>query len=126
MANILLVEDDSDYSETIEAMLSLRGHSVEPVPTGLEALEHMRMGSYEIVLLDWHLPDMNGIDVLREFRSEGGVTPVVMLTGETDGKQLAEVRQAGANDCLSKTSNIEELFKRIEMLTGDQSQDSSL
>ncbi len=115
MARILLVEDDDDYRETTEALLAINGHVVESVESGLEALEYMRTESYDVVLLDWHLPQLEGVEVLRRFRAAGGITPVVMLTGEES--QDEQILQFGANDWLRKPCHLSELLSRIEQLT---------
>jgi DNA-binding response OmpR family regulator len=116
MSNILLVEDDTDLSETLQDWLMFQHHNVEAVYTGPEALEQMRFGTYDIVVLDWQLPGMNGIDVLRSYRSEGGKTPVLMLTGRTEAKEIKSLMDAGATDYMAKPFNLKELSARVEQI----------
>jgi two-component system OmpR family response regulator len=108
------VEDDPDYRETTEALLAVNGHSVESVDSGLEALECMRTDCYDIVLLDWHLPQLEGGEVVRRFRAAGGATPVLMLTGEDS--QTEQMLKCGANDWLRKPCDLQDLLSRIEKL----------
>lgn len=114
MANILLVEDDEDLSETLQDWLLFQQHTVEAVFTGTEALEQMRFSNYDIVVLDWQLPGMNGIDVLKVYRSEGGQMPVLMLTGRTEAKEIKSLMDAGATGYMAKPFNLKELSARVE------------
>ncbi len=118
MANILLVEDDTDLSETLQDWLMFQQHTVEAVFTGTEALEQMRFGAFDIVVLDWQLPGMNGIDVLRQYRTEGGKMPVLMLTGRTEAKEIQSLMDAGATDYMAKPFNLKELSARVEQIVG--------
>lgn len=121
MANILLVEDDTDLSETLQDWLVFQQHNVEAVFTGTEALEQMRFSSYDIVVLDWQLPGMNGIDVLKTYRSEGGTMPVLMLTGRTEAKEIKALMDAGATDYMAKPFNLKELSARVEQIIAKSS-----
>ena len=116
MSSILLVEDDTDLSETLQDWLIFQQHNVEAVYTGTEALEQMRFGTYDIVVLDWQLPGMNGIDVLKVYRSEGGKTPVLMLTGRTEAKEIQALMDAGATDYMAKPFNLKELSARVDQI----------
>lgn len=116
MANILLVEDDTDLSETLQDWLMFQQHTVEAVFTGTEALEQMRFSTFDIVVLDWQLPGMNGIDVLKQYRSEGGKMPILMLTGRTEAKEIKALMDAGATDYMAKPFNLKELSARVEQI----------
>ena len=116
MANILLVEDDTDLSETLQDWLGFQQHTVEAVYNGPEALEQMRFGNFDIVVLDWQLPGMNGIDVLKVYRSEGGAMKVLMLTGRTEAKEIKSLMDAGATDYMAKPFNLKDLSARIEKI----------
>ncbi len=116
MANILLVEDDTDLSETLQDWLMFQQHNVEAVYTGTEALEQMRFSTFDIVVLDWQLPGMNGIDVLKTYRDEGGQMPVLMLTGRTEAKEIKALMDAGATDYMAKPFNLKELSARVEQI----------
>lgn len=114
MARILLVEDDADLSETLVDWLVFQQHQVEPVYNGLEALEQMRFGSFDLIVLDWHLPGLNGIDVLSRYRQDGGLVPILMLTGRTENKEIQAVLAAGANDYMAKPFNLKDLAQRVD------------
>ena len=121
MANILLVEDDTDLSETLQDWLMFQQHQVEAVFTGTEALEQMRFASFDIVVLDWQLPGMNGIDVLKVYRTEGGKMPVLMLTGRTEAKEIKALMDAGATDYMAKPFNLKDLSARVEQIVAQAS-----
>lgn len=116
MANILLVEDDTDLSETLQDWLGYQQHQVEAVYNGPEALEQMRFGAFDIVVLDWQLPGMDGIDVLKHYRAEGGAMKVLMLTGRTEAKEIKLLLEAGATDYMAKPFNLKDLSARIEKI----------
>ncbi len=121
MANILLVEDDTDLSETLQDWLVFQQHHVEAVYTGTEALEQMRFATFDIVVLDWQLPGMNGIDVLKTYRAEGGKMPVLMLTGRTESKEIKSLMDAGATDYMAKPFNLKDLSARVDQIVSKAS-----
>lgn len=128
MAKILYVEDDTDLAERITQWLTeVEKHLVEHVDTGAAALERMEYFKYELIILDVGLPDTSGIEVLKEFRKRGGVTPVLVLTGQDKINQKIEGLDAGADDYLTKPFHVQELTARLRSLlrrprefTGDQ------
>jgi DNA-binding response OmpR family regulator len=90
------------------------GHVVEAVYSGAEALEHLAYYEYDIILLDYHMPGAKGDDVCQEYRSSGGVTPVVMLTGDSFEESKTACLNAGANTFVEKTFSIIELNRVMD------------
>jgi serine/threonine protein kinase len=113
MAKILMVDDDFEQLATAKQWLTLESHSVETASTGMKGWEMMQNSEFELVILDWDLPDINGIDVLKRFRASGGTTPVLMLTGRTSVDSKAEGLDCGADDYLTKPYHMKELTARI-------------
>ena len=113
---VLLVEDDANVARVITRGLFDRGHSVKVSETGGDAVAQAVNGRFDVSILDWELPDLDGIGVLRAWRSAGVGMPVIMLTGrgETDDKVTG--LRAGADDYLSKPFEFEELLARLEAL----------
>jgi DNA-binding response OmpR family regulator len=113
---VLLVEDDPYLSRGISKSLGERGHDVKIVASGTEAIAAPRSGSIDVAILDWVLPDVDGIGVLRAWRAAGVTVPVIMLTGvsETDAKVTG--LRSGADDYLTKPFVFEELLARIEAI----------
>lgn len=116
MATILLVEDDRFLSDTIRTFLEFKEHLVDRAFEGLEALEKMKFGVYDLIILDWQLPGMNGVDICHAYRTGGGVTPVLMLSGRTDPKEMRKATDAGANGFVSKPFKLDALEKTIDNL----------
>ncbi len=116
MAKILLVEDDKDLLGMVRTMLQAEHHTVEALTDGSDAAQHLRIYPYDIIVLDWELPGASGIEILRQFRSGGGKTPIIMLTGrdKIDDKELG--LEIGADDYLTKPFAMRELSARIKAL----------
>lgn len=116
MAKILLVEDDQQLGDMVRTALLFEHHSVDIVNNGLDGREHLAMNPYDVVILDWGLPDMSGIDICRSFRAKGGVTPILMLTGKDTIAEKETGLDAGADDYLTKPFNMRELTARVRAL----------
>src|SRR5579884_1744852 len=99
----------------VAAALTKDGHLVEVATTGDEALHLLRITAYEVVILDWTLPDMEGPDILKEFRRKNSV-PVLMLTGKGAIANRTTGLDAGADDYLIKPFSTSELAARIRAL----------
>ncbi len=116
MAKILLVEDDADVAEMIEDCLKREHHLVEWANNGGDALHRLKSYVYDIVVLDINLPNMSGLEVLKEFRGRGGSTPVLMLTGKNTVTDKELGLDTGADDYLTKPFDGRELSARIRAL----------
>lgn len=116
MAKLLLVEDDKDLASTIEAELQLERHTVDMFHDGLDGLEALNSAVYEVAILDWDLPSLSGVEILAKFREQGGVTPVIMLTGKSEIADKTTGLDAGADDYLTKPFSSRELAARIRSL----------
>ena len=116
MAKILLVEDDSCLS-TVNQWLTFQKHTVETALTGLEtAMEQLNYDTFDIVILDWHLPDLTGLEICRRLRAQGGTTPVLMLSGNDSPKEHQEGLSAGANCYLKKPFQLKDLSWHLQQL----------
>lgn len=116
MAKILLVDDDKELLETVQLLLSGERHTVETAATGEQGLELMRFSHYDLVILDWSLPDTTGVDICKRFRSAGGSAPILMLTGKASVLDKESGLDAGADDYLTKPFHVKELTARIRAL----------
>ncbi len=113
---ILVVEDEPRMSQLLRRGLTEEGHTVDACDTGARARESVRFADYDVIVLDWGLPDADGISLLRAWRAEGLVTPVLMLTARgTSGEKVLALR-TGADDYLVKPFDFEELVARLEAL----------
>jgi DNA-binding response OmpR family regulator len=116
MASILLVDDDQDLAETLADLFSMLDHEVEIVGEGGLALQKIQERQFDLILLDWQLPDMTGVDVCREYRSTGGKGRVLMLTGMRDPASREAGKAAGADDFLTKPFTVDQLTERLEAM----------
>jgi DNA-binding response OmpR family regulator len=116
MSKILLVEDDLALREMTAKYLRSSKFLVDTVDNGRDALEILRFSAFDAVVLDWELPGMSGPDVLKQFRSRGGATPILMLTGKNKLSDKAEGFNSGADDYLTKPFEVDELAMRLHAL----------
>jgi DNA-binding response OmpR family regulator len=116
MAKILLVEDDLELADRLQDWFSLENHILETVHSGEDALQMMESFEFDVVVLDWGLPGMAGIDVLKTYRKGGGQTPVIFLTGKGDITNREAGLDGGADDYLVKPFDIRELSARVRSL----------
>jgi signal transduction histidine kinase len=102
---ILIVDDDAVDRLTVRRALRKSGLSVKQVEatTASEAMEHLTTSTFDCVFLDYHLPDQDGLDLIRSLRSKGIKIPLIVLTGQGDEQVAVESMKAGANDYLSKS-----------------------
>ncbi|MBR3370200.1 MAG: response regulator transcription factor [Rhodobacteraceae bacterium] len=113
---VLLVEDDPTTSRSIELMLTHSNFNVYCTDMGEEAIELSKIYDYDLILLDLNLPDLGGLDVLRQIRLSRVDTPILILTGETDTDTKLRGFGGGADDYLTKPFHREELVARIHAI----------
>ena len=118
MANIrlLLAEDERELSRALSAILEHEGYYVDAVYDGEEATEKIEANVYDMIILDIMMPKKDGIEVLRDLRSGGNVTPVLMLTAKSEVENRVEGLDAGADDYLTKPFAMKELLARIRSM----------
>lgn len=116
MAKILIVEDDNELSGALEDWLTGDGHLVEVVGTGNEAIDKLHFYKFDLVILDLKLPDLHGVEVLKQFRTGGGRIPILILTGKKDMDDKESSFFAGADDYLTKPFDPRELSYRVMAL----------
>ncbi len=114
---LLVVEDDARLGSLLHRGLSEEGHNVELCEFGLDGMTRALEVAYDVIVLDWSLPDVDGLNVLRAWRRRDLATPVLMLTARgTVGERVTGLR-AGADDYLTKPFAFEELLARLEALS---------
>lgn len=116
MSKLLLVEDDADFLDRLEEYLKSERYNVDSATSGDAGLEKLKFFQYDVIVLDWNLPGISGVDLLKEFRSIGGKTPVLMLTGRDQVADKALGLDSGADDYLTKPFSLLELAARIRAL----------
>ena len=116
MAKILLVEDDQRLARQLLDALTSEHHTVEHASDGPTAEDLLSFTTFDIIILDWNLPGVSGIDVCRRHRSNRGKTPILMLTGRTEFPERELGLDAGCDDYLTKPFDLRELKARIRAL----------
>jgi len=112
---ILIVDDDPDIREVVSAMLEAVGLTVVAVSSGEEALERVAREAFDLLVLDWNLPHMTGIELCRTLRKDPGLTglPVLFLTANASSQDMVEAFACGGDDYVVKPFRAPELGARI-------------
>jgi two-component system, OmpR family, phosphate regulon response regulator PhoB len=118
MQSLLVVEDESDIAELLRHVFSKEGFQVGVAHNGLTALEVLRREPPDLVVLDWMLPELSGIDVLKEIRArpETRMVPVILLTARREEIDRVLGLELGADDYVTKPFSARELVLRIRGL----------
>lgn len=116
MAKILVVEDEIDLAYPIKDWLTREQHLVELSENGLDALDKLRVYKYDLIILDWMIPGVDGKEVCQRFRQAGGTTPILMLTAKSQIEDKEAGLDAGADDYLTKPFHLKELSARVRAL----------
>ncbi|MCS5490020.1 response regulator transcription factor [Algoriphagus limi] len=112
---ILVVEDEPGISNFLKQGLEEESYAVDVADNGKDGLELALSGAYDLLLLDWMLPGMSGIELTRVFRKEQPSTPIIFLTAKDTVDETVFGLQAGANDYIKKPFHFEELLERIRV-----------
>lgn len=115
MSKILLIDDDIEFTELLNELLSLEGFEITIVHNGQEGLEKLQSNCYDLVLLDVMMPIKNGIETLKELR-QNFTLPVLMLSARDDQIDRILGLELGADDYLPKPFNDRELIARIKAI----------
>lgn len=117
---ILVVEDERDMNSIITRKLESENYSVDFCYDGVSALEYIRLAEYDGVILDVMLPKMNGFEVLKQLRSEGNRTPILLLSARSETEDKVRGLDLGADDYLTKPFDFPELMARLRVLLRKQ------
>lgn len=115
-SRILIVEDEESLRTALKDNLELEGFVVETAVDGGKARSLLSRKSFDLVLLDWMLPVLNGPDLLRHLRGRGDLTPVLMLTVRNEVPDRVLGLELGADDFLGKPFALQELLARVHAL----------
>lgn len=111
---ILLVDDDDTFRSVLGTALTRRGHEVSTAATGQEALELVSQTAYEVILLDLRLPDMDGLEVLKQLQEDSSPAGVIVLTGHGTIDTAIQAIRMGAHDYLEKPCSIAKVELTIQ------------
>ena len=113
-AHILLVEDDAKLAQLLEVELSLEGYRVTVATNGMEGLSMAREVQPDLLILDWMMPGLSGLDVCMRLRTTGVQTSIIILTAKDEIPDRVTGLNAGADDYVTKPFSIEELLARVK------------
>ncbi|MBO8155119.1 MAG: response regulator transcription factor [Bacillaceae bacterium] len=113
MKKVLIVDDEERMGELLSLYLEPNGYQCEPVTSGSEAMQKLNQKSFDVVLLDIMMPDMDGFQTCREIRNFSDI-PIIMLTARDQKIDVIKGLKLGADDYVTKPFDEEELLVRIE------------
>src|SRR5690606_21354129 len=112
---ILIVEDETGISNFLKQGLEEESYAVDIAEEGKTGLQMALSGDYDLLLLDWMVPGISGIEICRQFRKEFKETPIIFLTAKDTVDETIFGLQSGANDYIKKPFHFEELLERIKV-----------
>jgi DNA-binding NtrC family response regulator len=110
---VLVIDDESAIRESLETLLDLEGFEVETAANGEQGLARLGARPFDLILLDFALPDRNGVEVLREIRDRDPLIPVIMITAYGTVENAVNAMQAGATNFIQKPWDNEKLLADI-------------
>jgi DNA-binding NtrC family response regulator len=108
---VLVVDDDKDFAESMGELIELEGHQTVLAYNGAEALKIFKQNNIDIILVDFKMPGLNGIETLVEIRKLNPAIPVVMMTAYANTKLIKDARRYGAIEVLNKPFDINKLMQ---------------
>ncbi len=111
---VLLIDDETVFVESLTKVLTRRGMNVQSASNGARSLELLTDDGFDVIVLDMRMPGMDGLATLRAIRDRDPLTPVILLTGHIDLKQVSEALKAGAAEVLLKPCPVQDLVSCIE------------
>ncbi len=112
---ILIVEDETGIVQFLQQGLEEEGYEISTASDGLTGLELAQNENFDLILLDWLMPKMNGLDVCKSIREKNKITPIIFLTAKDTVQDTIEGLKAGANDYIKKPFSFDELLERIKI-----------
>jgi len=113
--HILIIEDEIGIVQFLQQGLEEEGYHITTALDGLKGFEMAQNGNFDLILLDWMLPKMVGIDICRAIRLKNTSTPIIFLTANDTVQETIEGLKAGANDYIKKPFSFDELLERIKI-----------
>lgn len=117
--NVLIVDDYKTMLRVVRNLLAQIGfENVDEALDGSEALQKTREKQYDLIISDWNMEPMTGLDFLKSLRSEGKRTPFIMVTAESKTENIIAAKQAGVNNYIVKPFSAETLKSKIDAVLG--------
>lgn len=113
--NILIVEDELGIIQFLQQGLEEEGYTVTSASDGLQGFDLFQKNNFDLILLDWMLPKITGLELCKAIRIKDSVTPIIFLTAKDTIQETIEGLKAGANDYIKKPFSFDELIERIKV-----------
>ena len=110
---ILVVEDEVEMAKAVKTELEFEGYQVSLAHDGLTGLSTVRQSNFDLILLDWMLPGMTGVEICRRLRQTANPVPIIFITAQNEISDRVSGLDAGADDYLIKPFSVEELLARV-------------
>ncbi len=115
MKHILIVEDEEGIVQFLKQGLEEEGYQISYATDGASGFELFKQHKFDLVLLDWMLPKMTGVEVCQAIRQQNTKLPIIFLTAKDTVQETVEGLKSGANDYIKKPFNFDELVERIKV-----------
>jgi DNA-binding response OmpR family regulator len=124
--HILIVEDEAGIVQFLQQGLEEEGYTITSASDGLKGFELSQKENFDLILLDWMLPKMTGLELCKSIRLKNTTTPIIFLTAKDTVLETIEGLKAGANDYIKKPFSFDELVERIKIHFRNQNEDEIL
>ena len=124
--HILIVEDETGIIQFLQQGLEEEGYTITTAFDGLKGFELSQKENFDLILLDWMLPKMTGVELCKAIRLKNSKTPILFLTAKDTVQETIEGLKAGANDYIKKPFSFDELVERIKIHFRNQKDDKIL
>jgi DNA-binding response OmpR family regulator len=124
--HILIVEDEAGIVQFLQQGLEEEGYTITSASDGLKGFELSQKENFDLILLDWMLPKMTGLELCKSIRLKNTSTPIIFLTAKDTVQETIEGLKAGANDYIKKPFSFDELVERIKIHFRNQNEDEIL
>ena len=118
--HILIIEDEVGIVQFLQQGLEEEGYQITTASDGLKGFELTQKGNFDLILLDWMLPKMTGLELCKAIRLKNSETPILFLTAKDTIQETIEGLKAGANDYIKKPFSFDELVERIKVQLRDK------
>ena len=126
MKHILIVEDEEGIVQFLKQGLEEEGYQVSSANDGAEGLAVFQSGKFDLLLLDWMLPKMTGVELCQTIRQQNTKIPIIFLTAKDTVQETVEGLKSGGNDYIKKPFSFDELVERIKVQLRDKSEQEIL
>lgn len=114
--HVLIAEDESQIANSLKKNLLAEGYEATVASNGSATLDLLASHSYDIVLLDWRMPKISGLEVCKKVRSSGNNIPIILLTALSDISNKIEALNVGADDYITKPFSFEEVLATLQIM----------